>query len=110
MMGVFRDLYKTYLNFIYGPNHEAFTGNLKGTFEEARAEYAEKFKPFLNKLSSFIGEKNYYCGDITYVDFVIAEFIQQLNEMDPSLFENENKNVLNHQKRIWELPAIKSYL
>jgi hypothetical protein len=42
------------------------------------------------------------------VDFVIAENIQALLLLDSSLLQ-EFTNLIEHQKRIWNLPEIKAY-
>ena len=51
VMGVTRDLHKNYITLVYGGY-----GNDK-TFEEAKPEHIEKFKPFLQKLNDFIGDR-----------------------------------------------------
>lgn len=98
--GVMNDVHREYVTLVYGRSGKPF--------EEAKVEYVEKFKIPLAKLSGILGEKEYFAGEITWVDFAIAEFMQTLWLLEPALFENF-QNILNHQKRIWELPAIKAY-
>ena len=78
LMGVFKDFYRSYLDLIYGEHKESF--------EELKPGFIEKFIPYLTKFSSILGEREYYCGGITYVDFYIAEFIQHLNLLESSIF------------------------
>lgn len=35
--------------------------------------------------SEFMGDNEYICKEITYVDFLLAEFFDILNKLDPSL-------------------------
>jgi hypothetical protein len=59
-------------------------------------------------LNGLLEGKSYYAGQITWVDFPIAEFVQCLWLLEGKLIE-EYGNVWAHQKRIWELPTIKAY-
>ena len=52
--------------------------------------------------------EEYVAGEITWVDFALAEFMQCLWLLKPSFLESF-PNVWNHQKRIWDLPAIEAY-
>ena len=52
--------------------------------------------------------KDFVAGEITWVDFVLAEFMQCLWHLQKDFLESY-ANVWNHQKRIWDLPAIKAY-
>ena len=101
VVGIFKDLYRTYLDFVYGKHEQSL--------EELKVKFVEKFEPSLQKFSAILGEREYFAGDITYVDFYVADLIEQLNQLDSAQFETK-KNLLQHQKRIWELPSIKAYL
>lgn len=46
-MGVERDLHSKYINLVYGRYADK-------TFEEAKAEHVEVFKPFLSKLNGLL--------------------------------------------------------
>ena len=99
--GVIRDFHKEYIKLVYGAYGDY-------DFEVAKKEYIEKFKPYLAKLSGIIGEKDYYCGEITWYDFAVADFMQTLWLLEAPLIESY-PNIWNHQKRVWDLPALKSY-
>ena len=62
----------------------------------------------MKKLQGILGEKEYFCGEITWADFAISEYMNCLWFLDQSIFD-DSKNVLDHMNRIWELPAIKAY-
>ena len=101
VQGVFKDFYKKYLDLMYGNHGE------KG-FEGAKPAALNDFKTYLNKLNLLLQGKEYFCGEITYIDFTIAEFIQSLVLFDAPLIEGF-PNLFEHQKRIFSLPAIKAY-
>lgn len=100
-MGVVRDLHPKYISLVYGRYGDK-------PFEEAKAASIEEFKPLLAKLNGLLEGKEYYAGQITWIDFPIAEFMQCLWLLDNALIESY-PNVWNHQKRVWDLPAIKAY-
>jgi glutathione S-transferase len=76
--GVVNDLYQDYISLVYEIN--------VNSFEEAAEEYLEKFKGSLRKLSGIIGEKDYFAGGITWLDFVVSDFVQTLQLFEPKLF------------------------
>lgn len=49
-MGVVRDLHPKYINLVYGRYGDK-------SFEEAKAEHIEQFKPFLTKLNGLLEGK-----------------------------------------------------
>ena len=99
--GVVKDLHPKYVELVYGRYGEK-------DFEDAKKEYLEKFQPYMVKLNSLIEGKDYYCGEITWLDFAVAEFMQTLWLLDAGFVEGFG-NVQNHWKRVWDLPAIKAY-
>lgn len=100
-MGVVRDLHAKYITLVYARYGDK-------TFEQAKAEYLEQSKAYLNKLNLLIEGKDYYAGQITWIDFAISEFIQVLFILDAATIE-AYPNVLNHQRRVYALPAIQNY-
>jgi len=64
--GVFGDLHSKYIQAVYGD------------FENKKPELIDSAKTLLGRLSNFMGEKEYLCGEITYVDFLLAEFLSIL--------------------------------
>lgn len=51
-----RDLHGQYISLVYGRY------NADKSFEEVKPEFLEKFKPYLTKLNSFIGDRQYAAG------------------------------------------------
>jgi len=45
----------------------------------------ESFKPFLKKLDGLLGNKEYICGGLTWIDFGLADFFQTLNLLDSTI-------------------------
>ena len=101
VMGVTRDLHGRYINLVYGRYGDK-------TFEEAKAAFIEQAKPYLTKLNGLLEGKQFYAGEITWVDFAVAEFVQCLWLLDNGLIESF-ANVWNQQKRVWDLAEIKKY-
>ena len=99
--GVMRDIHSNYVSLVYGRYGDK-------PFEEAKPEFIEKFRPGLQKLNLLLNERQFVAGEITWVDFAVADFMQTLRLMEPALIQ-EYANINSHIDRIWELPAIKAY-
>ena len=56
-----------------------------------------------------MGEKEYICGEITYVDFILAEFFEVLELMDKTLFDGF-PTLKALTERIWGNERIKEYV
>ena len=73
------------------------------------AESVRPFQVFLGKLEGLLGQKEFMVGEITWVDFMVADLMQILPFLSQEYlkpFEQLSK----HQKRIWGLPELSSYL
>ena len=68
----------------------------------------EQWRPYLEKLNKLLEGREFAAGEITWVDFVLAEFMQCIWHLHKEFLEGY-ANVWNHQKRIWDLPALKAY-
>lgn len=101
-MGVLRDLHSKYIGFAYGRNH----GDLP--FEEAKAAYQLLAEPYLVKLNKLLEGREYFAGQITWVDFVVSEVVQCLWLLQSDVIEKYT-NLFEHQKRVWNLPALSAY-
>ena len=101
-MGVIRDLHGKYIGLVYGRD------NANLSFEEAKAATLPVFQPYLTKLNQMLEGRDFIAGEITWVDFVLAEFMQCLWILQKDFLEGF-ANIWAHQKRVWELPAIKAY-
>jgi glutathione S-transferase len=71
--GITRDLHSAYVRFVYAKYDE------NNTFDKAREEYAKTSQAGLGKLNALIGGRKFAAGDeITFVDFILADFLQTL--------------------------------
>lgn len=66
--------------------------------------FANDFK----KWSGLLGAKDYICGEITWIDFTVADTVQSCTLLCPKAFDGLD-NLLNHQKRVWGLPELQDY-
>ena len=96
MRGVFGDIHSQYVSAVYGD------------FESKKSAFIESAKASLGRLAKFLGDKKYTCGEITYVDFLWAEFFSILDMIDDTIVGSFD-NLRQLEKRIWEEPSIKSY-
>lgn len=99
VMGVFRNLYKNYLEMVYNPK----------SLQETKEESLKSMGDDLKKLSAILGANQYFCGGITWCDFVVAEFIEHIVRFQPNIKE-QYKNLWEHQQRIWNLEQLKDYV
>jgi len=79
--GVFKDLYPNYIKLVYGSYNET------RTFETALKESSDIFAPYLKKLNGLLGKKEYICGNLTWLDFGLADFFQILSLLDAKILE-----------------------
>jgi hypothetical protein len=68
---VLKDLHSQFIILSYGAHGME-------SYEAGHKVYVEKFKTFFAKLSGLLGDKNWFCGEITWIDFAIGE---ELNTM-----------------------------
>ncbi|XP_068714908.1 glutathione S-transferase Mu 1-like [Montipora foliosa] len=78
-------------------------------FEKLKPEYLKDAKNILQQFSDFLGDKKYVAGDkISYVDFMLFEYLDVHKILDASLLEPHD-NLKEFATRIEELPTIAAY-
>lgn len=78
-------------------------------FENVKPGYLKEAKSILQQFSDFLGDRKYVAGDkISFVDFMLFEYLDQHKIFDASLLEPHD-NLKEFAKRIEELPAIAAY-
>lgn len=81
-----------------------------GDFDGQKQTYLEALPTTLKLFSTFLGEQPWYAGDnITFVDFIMYELIDQHLLLEPNLLK-DYKNLADFQKRFEELEPIKKYM
>ena len=95
--GILREINGAVVGLCFNPDHES-----------AKTEVLEKFRPKLNYLKDFVGDKQWALGYLSLIDFYLAEFLNYFEAFFPS----EHKNFgfwwrIRHNFE--ELPQIKAY-
>jgi glutathione S-transferase len=99
---VFKDFYRGYQGLVYG------TYNNQAAFDAAVKESVKGFEGNLTKLNGLLGDKQFIAGEITWIDFAIADFLQVLSLLCQDYLIPFPK-LTEYQKRVWSLPELKSY-
>lgn len=99
--GIYKDFHPNLSRMVYETNP-------KDTWEDALKAFGEKADVYLKKLSGLLGTKEYICGGLTWIDFVLADMFQALRQMSSSLFTHY-PNLLQLQERVWALPELSKY-
>ena len=100
--GVFKDLHLNYIKLVYGKYDE------NNTFEKAKTESYGSWKVQLAKLNGILGDKHFIAGEITWIDFAIADFFQTLGLLDAEYLKDFPK-LAALQQRVWALPELQAY-
>jgi glutathione S-transferase len=100
--GIYKDFHPAYIKLVYG------TYNEQNTFENALQEAIKNFAGHLKKLEGLLGEKEFICGGLTWIDFVLADFLQTLGLLHGDILQPFPK-LAAYQKRVWGLPELKAY-
>jgi hypothetical protein len=79
--GIFKDVHPSFIKL-------AYEANSKVSWEDTLKTFSESAEGYKKKLSGLLGEKEYICGGLTWVDFVLADFLQVLNIASPSILAN----------------------
>jgi glutathione S-transferase len=93
--GIYNDYYTQYITLVYGEYTEP-------TWEEALKNYSPKFEAAWKKLNWLLGNKDYMCGGLTWVDFALTDAIQLLNQLNPAIL-SQFPLLTDYQKRVWNL-------
>jgi len=79
-------------------------------FESLKPTFLQNVAVRLNRLSKFLGERPYFAGEnLTYVDFVAYEYLDQLKMLEPTILSNF-KNLDEFTKGIEKLELIDKYM
>jgi len=79
-------------------------------FERLRASVFENsVAPSVASFSRYLGDKEWFCDELTIADFVLYEILDQIRIMEPSLIA-EKDNITAFLRRFESLPAIASYM
>ena len=78
--GIYKDLYPSYIKLAYGNYSKDYT------FDDALKDSVDRFSNYFVKLNGVLGDKEYIAGNITWIDFVLADMIQTLTHLHASYF------------------------
>lgn len=99
---MFKDAYRNYAQFVYS-KYES-----EEAWKEALDKSVTNFEPYLRKFNGLLGEKEFIAGQITWVDFPLADYLQILSILNEEYLKPFPK-LSEYQKRIWNLPELKNY-
>jgi len=100
LQGVVQDFRKSFTNMCYSTNYE----KNKDLFLKQLPEKMKRFNVYLTEHAFLAGKS------ISYVDFALAEILDQVQMFYKDLFnENQYSAVNNYLNKILNLPNIKSY-
>jgi len=79
-------------------------------FEAARLNFVESYLPGqLDAFNSFLKGKKWLAGDnLSFVDFQLAETLDQIQTMNPNCFD-KHTNVKDYVERFFNLEKIQAY-
>lgn len=72
VQGVFKDFHSAYIKLVYSPYTQ------EKTFESALQEAIKNFEPYMKKFDGLLGNQQFIAGNLTWIDFVVADFLQTL--------------------------------
>lgn len=79
-------------------------------FEELKDGYLKKVKSTIERFSKFLGDNKWFAGEnLTMVDFVMYELLDQHRLLDPTLLEPHD-NLTKFLARFEQLEPIKKYM
>nr|XP_006825914.1 PREDICTED: glutathione S-transferase Mu 5-like [Saccoglossus kowalevskii] len=79
-------------------------------WEEMKYNFLKTIDEMLAAFSKFLGDNDWYAGkNITFVDFVMYELVDQLLYVDPKVLDKYN-NLKAFQSRFETLPKIDAYM
>lgn len=76
-------VYGVYKDFHPNLSRLAYTPDPNNSWEASLAKFIDNSDVYLKKFSGILGEREYLCGGITWVDFVLADTLQILSLMSP---------------------------
>jgi len=105
LKGVILDIFRGFNRFIYGSKD---TEELKKEIANAGQTNALKLKG----IEDILGKKEWVLGYLSYLDFILAEFVDRWTVMDQEIGTEITKNYPNivaHSKRLLDLAKVKEY-
>uniref|UniRef100_A0A8C5M111 glutathione transferase n=1 Tax=Leptobrachium leishanense TaxID=445787 RepID=A0A8C5M111_9ANUR len=79
-------------------------------FETLKGPYLEKLPIALQRISKFLGDRQWFAGDkITFVDFVVYDVLDQHHMLEPTCLQNF-QNLQDFITRFEALPSIVAYM
>lgn len=100
--GVYKDFHPTYIKLVYGQHKD------EEEFQNALKETNKNFETYLKKLNGILAENQFMCGELTWMDFALADFFQTLGLLSEEILKPFPK-LVEYQKRVWDLPELKDY-
>eukprot|EP00178_Gracilaria_changii_P002165 TRINITY_DN13236_c0_g1_i1.p2 TRINITY_DN13236_c0_g1~~TRINITY_DN13236_c0_g1_i1.p2 ORF type:complete len:125 (+),score=19.07 TRINITY_DN13236_c0_g1_i1:303-677(+) len=100
--GVYKDFHPNYIRLVYGKHDD------QAAFDKALNEAIPNWQPYVKKLAGLLGDKQFIAGELTWIDFAIADFIQTLNLLHADILKDAPK-LTEYQQRVWGLPELKNY-
>ena len=97
VMGVFKDFHKSTVPLFFSKDYEKDLAN----FKVSALQRFDKFKGLL-------GEKDYMAGRLTWVDFVLAEYLQGMTLLMPDVIYNY-PTLIAYIERFWAFPEFQDY-
>lgn len=80
------------------------------TYETGKDAYLQALSVTIERFSKFLGGRTWFAGDdITFVDFIMYELLDQHLELDKDCLKDA-QNLQDYQKRFEELEPIKKYM
>ena len=71
--GVYKHFHPNFVRLVYGKYEK------EEDFKKATEEAVKNWEVYLKKLNGILGEKEWFAGGLTWIDFVIADFMQTVN-------------------------------
>jgi glutathione S-transferase len=100
--GVYKDFHPNYIRLVYGKHED------QAAFDNALKEAIKNWEGYVKKLGGLLGEKKFIAGELTWIDFAIADFMQTLDLLSPEILK-PCPNLVEYYRRVWALPELKNY-
>jgi len=100
LKGVFADLMSDFLGLLF--NKDGFAAAKDGVLKD-------KVFPRLDRLHKFLGDKDYFLGDLSVIDFGVYNFLKVFKDFDGETFKKYSKFQALYN-RIEALPTVAAYL
>lgn len=61
------------------------------------------------RFEKYIGDKEYLTGSLTFADFIMADFLDVLERMDPGLIKDHFPKLFKLLEKVWAIPTLAKY-